>query len=768
MTKTKSTKRALILSALSLVLCVSMLVGSTFAWFTDSVTSANNIIKSGNLDVELEYLNGTNWEKVTATTNVFENGTLWEPGHTEVVYLRVSNLGSLALKYNLGVNIVNEIESINVAGDALRLSDYIKFDAIEGVTSAYADRAAARAAVTEADAAILSTGYTKTGSIEAGAAAQYVALVVYMPENVGNEANYRTGEVAPEITLGINLMATQYTYEEDSFDNQYDASAPWTGAVDTSWYNAAATEFTLYSAEDIAGLAELVNAGNDFAGKTIVLANDVDFAGIDCDSIGNSSFERTTEGKFTDNAVFKGTFDGQNNTISNLNVNAPDSATAALFGTTSGATIKNVIVNNASINSSCAAGVIVARAAKDTTIDNCHVTGAIDVYSDWAYAGGILGYGYANVTNCSVIADGTGTIVAANKNAVGGIVGWTYGTATTNCQVANLDLTGWANIGSIAGWITSGHTLSDCSAENVNLTKTRVNGHASIGVAAGGWLYNASKTTTVSNNEFANITLNGTYVYASSASAIYGSEYYGNTAVSVVAENNAQTNVTNNLVEVTAISNAEGLKNAVANGGNFYLGADVTVDANTAITVPSGKNVTIDLNGNKISATANKTGNQELFLVKGNMTVKNGSLELVAENNQGWNAMATIFDVTAGGSLNLDGVTANVSGTDMNFIVHLNNWGSATLNVNNCDFTTTYVAIRAFNSGYDMNTVTVKNTDFHGGRVFWVHNYTSEGKDDSTLTLDIYGNNNTTDSTKPVRFGFSVSTYYDINGNAIA
>lgn len=227
MTKTKSTKRALLMSALSLLMCVSMLIGSTFAWFTDSVSSTNNIIKSGNLDVELEYLNGDSWEKVTATTNVFEKDTLWEPGHTEVVYLKVSNLGTLALKYNLGINIVNEIESISVEGNALRLSDYIEFGAIDNVETPYADRAAARAAVTESKA--LSTGYTKAGSIEAGADAQYVALVVYMPETVGNEANYKTGEVAPQIDLGINLMATQYTSESDSFDNQYDANAMFDG-----------------------------------------------------------------------------------------------------------------------------------------------------------------------------------------------------------------------------------------------------------------------------------------------------------------------------------------------------------------------------------------------------------------------------------------------------------------------------------------------------------------------------------------------------------
>ena len=59
MTKQKSTKRALLLSALSLLMCVSMLIGSTFAWFTDSVTSSGNIIKSGTLDVTMEWADGT-------------------------------------------------------------------------------------------------------------------------------------------------------------------------------------------------------------------------------------------------------------------------------------------------------------------------------------------------------------------------------------------------------------------------------------------------------------------------------------------------------------------------------------------------------------------------------------------------------------------------------------------------------------------------------------------------------------------------------------
>ena len=86
----KKTKFALLQSVIALLLCVSMLVGTTFAWLTDSVTSGNNIIAAGNLDIELEYLDGSTWKKVNESTNVFKNDTLWEPGHTEVVYLKVS------------------------------------------------------------------------------------------------------------------------------------------------------------------------------------------------------------------------------------------------------------------------------------------------------------------------------------------------------------------------------------------------------------------------------------------------------------------------------------------------------------------------------------------------------------------------------------------------------------------------------------------------------------------------------------------------------
>ena len=92
MIKQKNTKRALLASLLSLVLCVAMLVGTSFAWFTDGVSTANNKIVAGNLDVALYNIDGGVETEVTEETNLFDSGSLWEPGHVEVVNLKIANL----------------------------------------------------------------------------------------------------------------------------------------------------------------------------------------------------------------------------------------------------------------------------------------------------------------------------------------------------------------------------------------------------------------------------------------------------------------------------------------------------------------------------------------------------------------------------------------------------------------------------------------------------------------------------------------------------
>lgn len=232
MKRKKCTKRALIRSVISLILCFSMLLGTTFAWFTDSVTSINNIIQSGILKVGLEYYDADSdaWKTVDATTNVFDENALWEPGYTDVVYLRVSNNGNLALKYDLGVNVASETGSVNKDGKPFALSSYIKHGAINDVTPddlKTLTRKEIREKVTSSAplSSIVNTVYNGEIAPDQNPEFDHVALVVYMPEEVGNEANHDPDRKAPEIKLGIQLVATQLTNESDSFGPDYDEEA---------------------------------------------------------------------------------------------------------------------------------------------------------------------------------------------------------------------------------------------------------------------------------------------------------------------------------------------------------------------------------------------------------------------------------------------------------------------------------------------------------------------------------------------------------------
>ena len=227
MTKTNS-KKALLSSAFALVLSVAMLIGTTFAWFTDTASTGINKIQAGNLDVELEYSKDfTKWEKVNDTTKVFEDSTLWEPGRTEIVYLRVKNAGTLALKYTLGIYNLYNYTGKNVLGNKYSLSDYVKLGAAEA-DSAYADRAAAISAVQDSAKTLNSIG--DTGVIGADLATdttKVYAMVLYMPTTVGNEANPKNNDPywAAKVSFGISVDATQAVSESDSFGNTYDENA---------------------------------------------------------------------------------------------------------------------------------------------------------------------------------------------------------------------------------------------------------------------------------------------------------------------------------------------------------------------------------------------------------------------------------------------------------------------------------------------------------------------------------------------------------------
>ena len=236
MNNKRATKRALLTSVMALVMCVVMLVGTTFAWFTDTASTGVNKIQAGNLKMEVTYKNtvGGGFKEVDKETPVFNNDALWEPGHVEFAVLNVKNIGTLALKYKLGINIADEKSSTNVYDKELKLSNYIKFAVIDGDQS----ELGRDALVTEAGAGTaLNAGYTdedhhlvpvgKENATSGDASEKTVTLVVWMPKSVGNEANHKTEVTAPSIDLGISVAATQYNYESDSIGPDYDKFADY-------------------------------------------------------------------------------------------------------------------------------------------------------------------------------------------------------------------------------------------------------------------------------------------------------------------------------------------------------------------------------------------------------------------------------------------------------------------------------------------------------------------------------------------------------------
>lgn len=101
MTNSKHTRHLLFVSIFSVTLCAAMLAGTTFAWLKDSISSSNNLIQSGSLDVKMEWSEeiASAERKDASLESLFPEE--WEPGDIQVRYLRIENTGNLALEYEL-------------------------------------------------------------------------------------------------------------------------------------------------------------------------------------------------------------------------------------------------------------------------------------------------------------------------------------------------------------------------------------------------------------------------------------------------------------------------------------------------------------------------------------------------------------------------------------------------------------------------------------------------------------------------------------------
>ena len=175
------------------------------------------------------------WHKLIEDTPVFKQGALYEPGYTEVAYFKIVNEGSLALEYQMHTDVISENTGLNVDGEILKLSDYIKAYTLMSDNTTFAPISNRETAATAAVAGLslneaVEVAFNEANTMNNTAALlpneeAYCTMVLHMPTTVGNEANY--GELKPSLNLGICVLATQYDYEEDSFDKDYDKDATY-------------------------------------------------------------------------------------------------------------------------------------------------------------------------------------------------------------------------------------------------------------------------------------------------------------------------------------------------------------------------------------------------------------------------------------------------------------------------------------------------------------------------------------------------------------
>ena len=235
MTSSKSTKRALISSALALLMCVTMLVGATFAWFTDTASTGVNKIQAGNLHVEIQDKEGTEidtlkWVDKNGNEIANQDDILWEPGCTYLLTpFKIANTGNLALKYKIVIT--------GLDGDS-PLLDVIKFTYKVG----------------DVESLLNEEGHLTPKGTD-GATTDMITVSAHMDETAGNDYMGKT------LTgVKFTVVATQYNYESDSFGPDYDKFADYP------------------EVQPVATLEQLqeVLTSDDINGKTIKLYDNLD------------------------------------------------------------------------------------------------------------------------------------------------------------------------------------------------------------------------------------------------------------------------------------------------------------------------------------------------------------------------------------------------------------------------------------------------------------------------------------------------------------
>ena len=467
--KKNTTKRSLLASILALVMCVTMLVGTTFAWFTDSASTSVNKIEAGRLNVKLLNEDGKPLAKdYFLQWKTTDSKVLWEPNCTyDLEPFQIKNAGDLALKYK----VVLKASKIDKTADGKSLLDVIEWTVKVGgeVATVIKDGAAMKVEnVLLADlGAEDGTAIIDGEKLTANAAAK-ITVTGHMKAEASNDYQGLTID-----GFGITVYAAQVNHESDSNGTDYDVAAP---------YDKTAPKTPLVVSVGTA--AELATALKTFSA-----------AGAGSNVINlTQDFEIKTGETWTPASIdgYKGagviTINGNGHTITGLN----DSLIAGGFAGESGVIINDLTLDKVNIrknnDSGSAVGAFIGMVDSMPTIElnNCKLTHSHVEGGHWT--GGLIGYiaGYngagsvkTNVTikNCEVI---DCTIAAYGSG--GAIIGHAGGNAFTyqtvenctvkGCTISSANTNSW-RIGVVAGTSGVGElTINTITSTNNTLTQT--------------------------------------------------------------------------------------------------------------------------------------------------------------------------------------------------------------------------------------------------------------------------------------------------------
>ncbi len=450
----KSTKRALLLSVFSIMLCLVMLIGTTFAWFTDTASTAVNTIQSGTLDIALQMKNGDGkWVSAEGETLNFvkaehhENEpVLWEPGATyRLPELRIVNNGSLALKYKIAISGAKDGNADNDVDD-LKLLDVI--DWTYSVSGAGGD------AVAE-----LGTERHLAGKTGDNGVFDTLTISGTMRTSAGNEYQGLTIE-----GVAITVVATQDTVEYDSNDNQYDANATYPVVVSRETLN---TDLTLDALKDENGKISPV---------------EVTLGDVTPEEISYSDHNSGYSGK----GVMLGS--------TNLNqYNAKPAAVGAYKFTFKDGTITSVATGYSSIDELKDTSVyMLVPGNSDVVFENMTFKGVVsfDVQmftSPWSYLNSIT------FKNCVF----DGIIVGSCPANAATFDGCTFNNYTNTTYANNSNPIWWR---AATGYWGAGSDESVHSLESFTFVNNKVTGTRPVKIERIGW--NCTAQITIMNNEF--------------------------------------------------------------------------------------------------------------------------------------------------------------------------------------------------------------------------------------------------------------------------